>query len=140
MSTRRPTRRKRNTTPGGGFQRSRGCGDTARVTTLYSNRGNAVTSPVRRDEREAGRHPGLLGVVSCDVGTRMFFFALFGFRVWKVTTIRRTSTPTPHRPDQTMETKTCQRCKLELENNQVNFPHGASWCTKCCPVSDSDSD
>ena len=41
---------------------------------------------------------------------------------------------------QTMETKTCARCKETLPKNQENFPHGSSWCTKCCPVSDSDSD
>lgn len=40
----------------------------------------------------------------------------------------------------TMETKTCARCKTTLPKNQENFPHGSSWCTKCCPVSDSDSD
>lgn len=36
-------------------------------------------------------------------------------------------------------TKTCMRCKQELENNQTNFPHGSSWCIKCAPP-DSDSD
>lgn len=40
----------------------------------------------------------------------------------------------------TMETKTCARCKTTLPKNQENFPHGSSWCTKCCPVTDSDSD
>ena len=36
-------------------------------------------------------------------------------------------------------TKTCMRCKQELENNQTNFPHGSSWCITCAPP-DSDSD
>ena len=30
------------------------------------------------------------------------------------------------------------RCKT-MPKNQENFPHGSSWCTKCCPVTDSDS-
>ena len=45
-------------------------------------------------------------------------------------------------PEETGEAegrKMCRRCRTEYPNDQAHFPHGASWCTVCCPP-DDDSD